>query len=426
MLKIIKHLKPFVWSIVAIFLLLFGSAMADLSLPGYMANIVNIGIEYNGIENAVPEAISSTKLAELEFFMDDNAKTDIYNSYKKLDRYSLSTKDYAAYLEKYPILNTDSVYELATSDGDTIEKLNEDFSNPIIIVTALNKDGVNLLAGMGITVPEGSNPFDVITQLTPEQMAGMQAVISQYMSAIPKTAMTQVYVAYLTAEYQAIGVDLVGIQTSYIMRVGGIMLLITLAGAIASVAVGFLASRVASGLGRNLRKQIFTRVEDFSNTEFDKFSTASLITRSTNDITQIQMLAVMLLRIVIYAPIMGIGGLLKVIGGEASMAWIIAAAVLAMMIMMGVVLIVAVPKFKIVQKLVDKVNLAMREILTGMMVIRAFNTQKHEEGKFDVANQDLTKVNLFINRIIVVLMPLMTLVMNVVMITIVWAGAYQV
>jgi len=425
-LKIIKHLKPFVWSIVAIFLLLFGSAMADLALPGYMADIVNIGIEYNGIENAVPEAISGTELAKLELFMDDATKTEIYHSYKKLDIASLSTKDYTSYLEKYPILNTDSVYELATSDGEIIEKLNEDFSNPIIIVTALNRDGVNILAGMGITVPEGSHPFDVIAQLTPEQMAEMQAVISQYMSAIPETAMTQVYVAYLTAEYQAIGVDLVGIQTSYIMRVGGIMLLITLAGAIASVAVGFLASRVASGLGRNLRKQIFTRVEDFSNTEFDKFSTASLITRSTNDITQIQMLAVMLLRIVIYAPIMGIGGLLKVIGGEASMAWIIAAAVLAMMIMMGVVLIVAVPKFKIVQKLVDKVNLAMREILTGMMVIRAFNTQKHEEGKFDVANQDLTKVNLFINRIIVVLMPLMTLVMNVVMIAIVWVGAYQV
>ncbi len=217
-----------------------------------------------------------------------------------------------------------------------------------------------------------------------------------------------------------------GIQTRYILRVGGVMLLITLLGAACSVAVGFLAARVAAGLGRNLRKQIFERVENFSNTEFDRFSTASLITRSTNDITQVQMLLVMLFRIVFYAPILGIGGIIKVIGSEASMSWIIAAAVMAILTMIGVMLIIAIPKFKIVQKLVDKVNLVTREILSGLMVIRAFNTQKHEEKKFDVANQDLTKINLFINRVIVLLMPVMMLIMNVVMIAIVWVGAHQV
>jgi ATP-binding cassette subfamily B protein len=192
------------------------------------------------------------------------------------------------------------------------------------------------------------------------------------------------------------------------------------------VVVGFFSARVAAGLGRNLRQQIFTRVENFSNTEFDKFSTASLITRSTNDITQIQMLLVMLFRTVFYAPILGVGGIIKVIGHEASMSWIIAAAVMAILGMIGVMLIVVVPRFKIVQKLVDKLNLVTREILSGLMVIRAFNTQKREEEKFDVANKDLTKTNLFISRVTVLLMPVMMLVMNVVMITIVWIGAHQV
>jgi ATP-binding cassette subfamily B multidrug efflux pump len=203
-------------------------------------------------------------------------------------------------------------------------------------------------------------------------------------------------------------------------------LLLTLASAAASITVGFLSARVAAGLGRNLRKQLFVRVESFSNTEFDKFSTASLITRSTNDITQIQMLMVMLFRIVFYAPILGVGAVLKVINADTSMLWIIAAALGIILTMMLVLFMVALPKFKIMQKLIDKLNLVMREILTGLMVIRAFNTQKHEEERFDLANNDLTKTSLFVNRVLVFMMPAMMLLMNGVMVLIVWVGSHQV
>ncbi len=426
MLKLFKHLKPFVWSLVAIFILLFGQAMADLSLPGYMADIINVGVQYNGIEDATPQAIRASELTRLELFMDADAKTQVNTYYKKLDSSTLTADEYTAYLEKYPILASEAVDERTTDDGAVIIKLDPIFSNAMMIYAGLEQQGAQMLASANITVPEGTDPITIIALLPPEQIAQIQEMASQYTSALPDTAKTSVYVAYVTKEYKTIGIDLEGTQTHYILRVGGIMLLFTLLSVSCSVSVGFLASRVASGLGRNLRKQIFVRVENFSNTEFDKFSTASLITRSTNDITQVQNLAVMLLRIVIYAPMMGIGGLIKVIGHEASMSWIIAAAVMAMLTLMGVMLIVAVPKFKIIQRMIDRVNFVMREILTGLMVIRAFNTQKHEEDKFDIANKDLTRVNLFINRVIVLMMPLMNFIMSAVMIAILWVGAHQI
>jgi ATP-binding cassette subfamily B protein len=426
MLKLIRHLKPFIWSLVAIFALLFIQANADLALPGYMANIVNIGIQNSGIENSVPEAVRSSEFDKLALFMSPEYKIEAINDYRKLDKLTLSEDEYSSYVETYPALANEAIYILNTSDKAEITKLDSIFGKSELIVSMIEQKGAAIFEGTGITVPEGTDPFTVITKMTPEQTAGMASTANTSLAALPANAISQISVVYLTKEYQIIGLDLVGIQTRYILRVGSIMLLITLLGAACSVAVGFLAARVAAGLARNLRKQIFERVENFSNTEFDKFSTASLITRSTNDITQVQMLLVMLFRIVFYAPILGIGGVIKVIGSEASMAWIIAAAVMAILTMIGVMLIIAVPKFKIVQKLIDKVNLVMREILSGLMVIRAFNTQKHEEKKFDIANQDLTKVNLFINRIIVLLMPVMMLIMNVVTITIVWVGAHQV
>jgi ATP-binding cassette subfamily B protein len=217
-----------------------------------------------------------------------------------------------------------------------------------------------------------------------------------------------------------------GIQTGYMLRIGLLMLLLTIASAACSITVGYLSARIAAGLGRNLRRQLFERVESFSNTEFDKFSTASLITRSTNDITQIQMLMVMLFRILFYAPILGVGGIIKVLDADRSMLWIIVAAVGAILTMMGIMFAIALPKFQAMQKFIDKLNLAMREMLTGLMVIRAFNTQKHEEKKFDVANMDLTKTSLFVNRVMVFMMPAMMLLMNGVMLLIVWVGAHQI
>lgn len=393
MIKLIKHLKPFTWAIVVIFALLFGQAMTELALPGYMADIVNVGIQGNGIENAVPEAMRTSTYDRLISGLDDSDQEEVADYYLLLSRETLSESDYARYVEEYPALSSENIYKLNTDDSEAIESLDELFTKAIIAGMTKGEDGIPQL-------PDDTTVLDNMVRQAAQAM--------------------------LTMEYEAIGIDLVGIQSTYILRVGGIMLLFTFLGAAASIAVGYLSARTSSGLARNLRKQAFVRVEDFSNTEFDKFSTASLITRSTNDITQVQMLLVMLFRIAFYAPILGIGAVIKVISGGASMSWIIAAAVLAMMVLIGVLLIVAVPKFKIIQKLIDKVNLVTRQMLSGIMVIRAFNTQNHEEKKFDDANQDLTKTQLFITRVIVFLMPVMMLIMNVVMITIVWVGAYQV
>ena len=426
MLKLIKHLKPFIWSLVAIFALLFVQAMTDLALPGYMADIVNIGIQANGVENAVPEAIRSSEFDKLALFMSDSDKSEVAADYLKLDKQTLAPSDYATYVGEFPPLANEPVYQLNTSDKTKVAELNTIFRTPVFIVMAIEQQGAAVFAGANLTIPAGTDPFQALAQMSPDILTAVRSQATETIAALPPSLISQSSVVYLTKEYEALGIDLTGIQSKYILRVGGVMLLITLLGAACSVAVGFLAARVAAGLARNLRKQIFERVESFSNTEFDKFSTASLITRSTNDITQVQMLLVMLFRIVFYAPILGIGGIIKVIGGEASMSWIIAAAVMAILTIIGVMLIIAIPRFKIVQKLVDKVNLVTREILSGLMVIRAFNTQKREEEKFDIANKDLTKVQLFINRIIVLLMPMMMLIMNVVMITIVWVGAHQV
>ena len=393
MLKLIKHLKPFLWSIVAIFALLFVQAMTDLALPGYMADIVNIGIQSSGIQNATPEAIRASEFDKLTSVMSGNDKAEASNYYTLLDKQTLPGSDYTKYVKEYPALASEPVYKLNTDDKTVIEGLDAIFSRSIVVAMTKEQPG---------------------------------AAAAPQIELMPANLIKQSSAAYLTREYEALGMDLTRIQSMYILRVGGLMLLITLLGAGSSIYVGYLSARVAAGLARNLRQQIFKRVESFSNTEFDKFSTASLITRSTNDITQVQMLLIMLFRTVFYAPILGIGGIIRVLGSEASMSWIIAAAVMAILTMIGVMLIIAIPKFKIVQKLVDKVNLVTREILSGLMVIRAFNTQQYEEEKFDIANKDLTRTNLFINRVIVLLMPAMMLIMNIVMITIVWIGSHQV
>jgi ATP-binding cassette subfamily B protein len=418
MRKLIKHLKPFVWAIVAIFVLLFAQAMADLSLPGYMANIVNVGIQQNGIENAVPQAISAVEFNKIAIFMTDSQKAQVTADYTLIDNQSA---DYT----KYPKATT-PVYELNKINKTEMSQLNAILSKAIPPVLAIEQNGLAAYGG-NIQIPAGVDPFTVIEQLPPAQLAAIQNAAATQISAIEPDLLTEYSVAYLTIQYKALGMSIGAIQDKYLFHIAMLMVLITLASAACSVTVGYISARIAAGVGRNMRKQLFVRVESFSNTEFDKFSTASLITRSTNDITQIQMLLVMLFRIVFYAPILGIGGILKVLGEANSMLWIIGAAVGALITIMVAMFVVVLPKFQSMQKLIDKLSLVMREHLTGLMVIRAFNAQKHEEERFDKANQDLTKTSLFVNRaVLVFLMPVMMFLLNAVMILIVWVGAHQV
>ena len=426
MRKLIKPLKPYIWLIGVIFILLYAQAMADLSLPGYMADIVNIGIQQNGIENSVPRAIESGEYENLSLFMTDQEKTRVDSSYVLLERQSLDQNEYEEYKKDYPALADTPIYILTADTDAEIDKLDAIFSNIIPIVTGIEQQGLGAYVGTGIEIPEGEDPFTLLAQLPAEQLVQIRETAIGFIDSLPAGVKEQATVAFITAQYGAIGLDTGSVQTGYILRVGLLMLLITLGSAAASVAVGFLSARIAAGMGRDVRRQLFEKVESFSSAEFDRLSTASLITRSTNDITQIQMMMVMLFRVVFYAPILGVGAVIKVIGADQSMLWIIAAAVGLVLTLIIVMIIVAVPKFKSIQTFIDKLNLVTREMLSGLMVIRAFNAQEHEEKRFDVANADLTRVNLFINRVLVFLMPALMLIMNGVMLLIVWVGAHQI
>jgi ATP-binding cassette subfamily B protein len=424
--RLIKYLKPFIWSIVLIFVLLFGQAICDLTLPSLMSQIINVGIQQSGIENTAPEAIRSGEMSKILLFTSDSDKAVITNDYLLLDRQSLSASDYNKYLKSYPALADEPIYKLNMTSQAEISRLNSVFGKPILIVSYIEKGGLSSITGSTQGIPTGVDPFAALSQLSPSQLEAIREGADNQLASLPDSIITQSAISYLSAEYQAIGVDINQMQTGYMVHIGGLMLLLTLVSVSCSVVVGFLAARVASGFGRDTRRRIFTKVENYSNSEFDKFSTASLITRTTNDIQQMQMVLVMLLRVVFYAPIMGIGAIIKALGEDVSMSWIIAAAVMVLLTMITVIFSVSIPRFRIIQKLVDRLNLVTREMLTGLMVVRAFNNQYFEEKKFDRANVDLTRTALFINRIMILMMPVMMLLMNSVMVLIVWIGAHQV
>lgn len=429
MLKLIKYLKPFVVSVFAIIVLLLIQAICDLSLPDYTSHIVNIGIQQGGIVNAVPEAVRKGEFDKLVLFMDEPEKAKVTGSYILLDKNNLPAADYENYVKAYPKLADEPIYKLSTDDKKIIDELNPIMGKYILIVSGLEKSGVSGLSQGGqssMPIPQGADPFEILSKIPASQLEPMKRTINEKLAGMSDSMITQAAVSYIHDEYDALGLNTDKLQSNYILYAGAIMLLIALLSMAASVIVGYLAARVAAGLGRNLRKGVFRRVSGFSNSEFDKFSTASLITRSTNDIQQVQMLMVMLLRIVFYAPILGIGGVIKVYHSDSAMWWIIALAVAAILLLVAVLFGVAIPKFKSVQRLVDRLNLVTREILTGIPVIRAFSTQKHEEEKFDDANRKLTGTNLFVSRVMATMMPIMMLIMNGTTLLIIWVGGHQV
>jgi len=423
--------------IIIIIGLLIVQAVCDLSLPDYTSNIVNVGIQQGGVEKVTPEVIRKSQLEKLELFISEEDKIEIKSNYTLLDKDSLSDEEYNKYVKKYPSLENEGVYKLTTKkkDKETIEKLNGIFARPMLVVQGFESDSEESKAmksaiiaqfppNMGID--ENADILEVISQLPQEQRDTMMKDIDKNFENLPNTMIDQAAISYVKNEYNNIGLNIDKMQTNYLLYTGGLMILIALLSMAATVTVGFIGARVAANLGKNLRSKVFSKVIGFSNAELDKFSTASLITRSTNDIQQIQMLMVMLLRVVFYAPILGIGGVIKVLNTETSMAWIIVVAVVAISAVVIVLFTVVMPRFKRVQKLVDRINLVTREILTGMMVIRAFSTERHEEKRFDKANNDLTKNNLFVNRTMALMMPTMMLIMNGITILIVWNGSHSI
>ena len=432
MLKLIKYLKSSVAPILLIVVLLVGQAACDLTLPQYTSNIVNVGIQQGGVENAALTVIRASEMDKLFLFMSPAERETALQSYKKLDKADMAAADYDKAVKKYPQLAKEPLYERTATDSETIDALSRLFSKPMLVVMGfsgaheeMGAMADQMLAGLPPQMT-GKDVFDVLALMTDEQRGQMMAAIHDKMKEMPDSLLEQSAVLFVKQEYQAVGIDTDKLQNHYVLLTGAKMLGLALLSMLLTVLVGFIASRVAASLGKELRGRVFRKVVSFSHAELDRFSTASLITRSTNDIQQIQMLFVMLLRIVFYAPIIGIGGVIKVLNTNTSMAWIIAVAVMAVLTLVIVLFAVAMPRFKIMQKLVDRVNLVTREILTGLPVIRAFSTQKHEEERFDKANKDLTRTNLFVNRVMTTMMPMMMLIMNGVTVLIMWNGAHGV
>ncbi len=432
MLRLAKYLKPYLPLVLIAVALLFVQANADLALPDYMSNIVNYGIQQGGVQNAVPVAIRQSEMNRLILFTSTGDKNIVLSYYTLVDK---NSPEYSQYLKDYPALANEPVYVLKPIDQAAISKLDPIMGKAIAVVSFIQQVAADpsKAAAMGqdmgfdfSQIPPGPDVFALMAKLSPTVLAKITDTIDQKFATLGESMIIQMAVGPVKAEYAALGMDAGKLQTDYITHMGILMLLVTLLSIACTIAVGLLSARTAAGLARDLRRTVFQRVESFSSVEFNRFSTASLITRSINDVTQIQMVVILVMRMVIYAPIIGVGGIIRALAKSTSMWWIIALGVIVLLGMVLTIFSIALPRFKVIQSLIDRLNLVTRENLSGMMVIRAFNRQEFEEKRFDKANLDLTSVSLFINRIMVVMMPGMMLIMNGLTVLIIWVGAHAV
>ena len=432
MLRLKRYLKPYLLLILLTIALLFIQANADLALPDYMSKIVNNGIQQGGVENAVPKAIRQSEMDKIFLFMNADKKTLILGNYSLVDK---NSPDNASFVKQFPQLANEPIYVLKTIDKTTTSQLNPVMGKALLVVSSIEQMMVDpakaaaLSQSLGFDIsklPTGMDVFTLLSKVPATQREQITSSIDAKFNTLGEKMVIQMAVGTVKNEYTALGMDTSKVQSNYILNTGILMLLLSLLSGVCTIIVGYLSAKAAAGSSRDLRKDLFKKVESFSNTEFDKFSTASLITRSTNDITQIQMVVIMIMRMVFYAPIIAVGGIIRAIGKSSSMWWIIALAVIILISIIIIVFSISLPKFKIIQSLIDRLNLVTRENLSGMMVIRAFNKQEFEEKRFDKANKDLTSTSLFVNRVMVVMMPVMMLIMNGLTILIIWVGSHQV
>ncbi|HBU12902.1 MAG TPA: ABC transporter ATP-binding protein [Clostridiales bacterium] len=424
MLKILQYLKPFALMLVAVLGLLFAQAFAELTLPDYMSEIVNTGIQQGGIEESAPDVLSENGMRLMTSFMADDEKQLVEQSYQ-----ARSPQDDPTYLVGQSVTADGSLYVKKEVDEATQVKLSDAFGTAAWTFINIMREYAPAQSGEAEAVDLSQVDMNEVYQVLPmlDQLPGDAVSTARERAAqLPESIRLQSGAAFTKVFYDELGVDTGQIQSDFIAGKGGVMLVIALIGATAAILAGYFSSRIAAGMARNLRRDLFNKVEGFSLNEFNKFSTASLITRTTNDITQVQTFTTLAVRMLLLSPIMGIGGVIMALGKSSSMAWVIALAVLVIAGLLITVFLVALPKFKIMQKLIDKLNLVARESLSGMLVIRAFGTQKHEENRFDEANNDLTKTTYFINKVMMTMMPFMMMVMNGVSLLIVWVGAHQI
>ena len=434
MLKILKNLKESLISVIIIVILLCLQAGTDLALPDYTSKIVNIGIQQGGIQNVSPEAIRKEQMENLLLFSTDDEK--ILNCYTLISKKEMEDKEYEKYLKQYPELENQDIYVLNNLKKEQKEELDTLIAKPLMIIYSISNEETakevkkNILQNTPKaqqSILEQADLLTIIKNMPEETRNNILKESSKMIDEKFGNMTEQVAIQATKQEYAQIGMDLDKIQNDYILFTGMQMLGIALISMIAAIIIMYLSSRVAAKLGQNLRNKVFKKVLGFSIEEFKAFSTASLITRSTNDIQQIQNLIAMLFRVVVYAPIVGIGGFIRVLNNShTSMAWIIGLAILCILGIILTLFIIAMPKFKKLQELVDRLNLVAREILTGLPVIRAFNTEKKEEKRFEDANKILMKTNIFVNKAMSLMMPALMFVMNSVALLIIWVGGHNV
>lgn len=405
MLKAFRYLKPFWLSVIAVIAFVFGQVQCELALPDYMSDIVTYGIQYNGITANIPQAIRTDTMEHMAYFLSDSDYQTILQSYRLDNTVTLEGKEYST---------NEEVYVLKDGADASVQNI---ISRPYIITSMVSSKEV--LDAMGI------NNTDVLWQMIANDPSIADTISKEAQQQISAFTEDNLYGSIRMAaiqEYQSMDIDIEQVQNSYIFKEGLIMLGIALIGSLCAIGAAYLAARTATGAARNMRKDVFEKVESFSSAEFSHFSTASLITRTTNDIQQVQNVLTMILRIVLFAPMMGLTSLFKVMRYP-QLAGILGWSVAFIIVMMIIVFVVAMPKFRISQKLVDNLNLVTREQLEGMPVIRAFNNEEMEEERFDRANTDITKLNIFLNRLMAIVSPIMTLMMSGVTIAIIWIGA---
>ena len=434
MLKILKNLKESLISVIIIVILLCLQAGTDLALPDYTSKIVNIGIQQGGIQNVSPEAIRKEQMENLLLFSTDDEK--ILNCYTLISKKQMEDKEYEKYLKQYPELENQDIYVLNNLKKEQKEELDTLIAKPLMIIYSISNEETakefkkNILQNTPKAQQSILEQADLLTIIKNMPEETRNNILEESIKMIDEkfgNMTEQVAIQATKQEYAQIGMDLDKIQNDYILFTGMQMLGIALISMIAAIIIMYLSSRVAAKLGQNLRNKVFKKVLGFSIEEFKAFSTASLITRSTNDIQQIQNLIAMLFRVVVYAPIVGIGGFIRVLNNShTSMAWIIGLAILCILGIILTLFIIAMPKFKKLQELVDRLNLVAREILTGLPVIRAFNTEKKEEKRFEDANKILMKTNIFVNKAMSLMMPALMFVMNSVALLIIWVGGHNV
>lgn len=434
MLKVLKYLKKTWISVIVIVALLCVQAAADLALPDYTSKIVNIGIQQGGIDTAIPEAISKDEMDNLLIFTNDDSK--ILDCYKLVSKDTVSNDEYNNYLKEYPALENEEVYVLNKLNKDQKNNLEEMLKKPLVQVYLMQNDQMQekIKESLFANVPgpqkeamKDMELMDILKTMPEENLEKITSNINEQIDNMQGTIVDQAAISSVKEEYKKLNMDIDKIQNKYIVFAGLQMLGIAFISMASAITIMLFSARVAAKLGNTLRDKVFKKVLSFSTKEFNEFSTASLITRSTNDIQQIQMLITMLFRVVVYAPIIGIGGFIRVLtNSDTSMAWIIGLAILCIIGIVGTLFLLTMPKFKKLQDLVDKLNLVSREILTGLPVIRAFNTEKKEEKRFDGANKNLMKASIFVNRSMSMMMPLLMFIMNSITLLIVWVGGHNV